>query len=107
DRLQSYTQDAAVAIVDTALVQRAVQQQALALGDARLPVLACAPQCQHRPGSRLHPGKVVLRPRPADDGRVDIIDVAVVAADVAPLEPEQCRRRAVDVRLRIAQAGLD
>ena len=55
NRLQRDAEDAAVAVVDAALVQGAVEQQLLAFPDARVIALAGAPQGQARPRGRFHP----------------------------------------------------
>ena len=55
NRLQRDSENAAIAVVDSALVQGAVEQQFLAFADARVIALADATQGQTRPGGRFHP----------------------------------------------------
>src|SRR5260370_374992 len=64
NRLQRRLEDAAVAVVDAALVENAVEEQFRALIDARVAAEAGAAEGQARPGGRLGPGERVFRPRP-------------------------------------------
>jgi hypothetical protein len=77
DRLQGDAEDAAVAVVDAAGGQHPVQQQLVPLGDPRVAPLANAAQGQAGPRGRLDPREVALRPRPADQRPVDVVDVVL------------------------------
>jgi hypothetical protein len=108
DGLGGPAQDAAVAVVDAALVVGPVQQQPQPLLDARVSALAGAAQGQAGPGGRLGPGEVALGPGPADQLQVDVVQVlGGVVVGAPPSQREQPGRGALNFRDRRAERRLN
>src|SRR5262249_37275343 len=100
DGLEADAENSPVAVVDAAALQGTIEEEVAPLGDARVVALAGAAQGQAGPGGRLGPGEVALGPRPADQGRVDVVDVVVLLTLGGPAaQAEQGGRGAVQLLL--------
>src|SRR5262249_15525569 len=68
----------------------AVEQQLQTFADALVATVACATQGKACPRGRLDPGEVAVRPRPADELQVDVMDLvaAILLGDPAT-QPQQ------------------
>ncbi len=76
DGFEQPAEDAAVAVVDAALIHGSIEQQGHAFLNARMGVQSDLPQRQASPGSRLDPGEVILRPGPAGELEIDVVKLA-------------------------------
>src|SRR6185437_8436625 len=107
DGFERGAENAAIAVVDAAVVQGAIEQQVQTLADARMLVLTGAAQRQARPGGRLDPGERALRPRPTNQLAVNIVDILLVVAVCLPaLACQQCGSRLIQARILFAQDRL-
>ena len=106
DRLGRPAEDPAVAVVDAALVEGAVEQQAQPFRDARMVAEAGAAQGQARPGGRLGPGEVAVGPRPAEELHVDVVDFRGLPRVDGPAAQGQQRRRRLPRLVGPAQRRL-
>ena len=79
DGFEGGAEYAAIAVIDAAVVEGAIEQQVQPLADARMLSLTGAAQGQARPRGRFDPREIAFRPGPADQLAVDVVDILVVA----------------------------
>jgi hypothetical protein len=86
--------DVTVAVVDSAIVVGSIQQQAKSFLHSWMGTETGPTQGQAGPSGRLHPCKIILRPRPAHDVNVDIVHLggAGIFGNSAAIGKHSCGR---------------